>query len=126
MAAQSLDDRLSAANRQAWDTLYGKTTQRVWGDRPIGFLPEYAPEIRAHLNGTSRVLDAACGEGRNLECLLRLEADVYACDSSRHALEKLPSWIRERVTSQVCDLNGLPFERAFFDFVLATDVIETL
>src|SRR5262249_15064102 len=97
----------------------------VWGDRPIGFLEEFAPDL-APQRGGARLLDAAAGEGRNLGVLLGLEAEVWACDSSPHALGKIPASLRERVRASVCDLARLPFEDRFFDGVLATDIIETL
>ena len=37
--------RLSEVNRRAWDNLYGKTQDLVWGSEPIGFLKEFQPEI---------------------------------------------------------------------------------
>lgn len=117
---------IAAANREAWDSLYGKTDALVWGKEPIGFLPDFMPELAGELDASSRVLDAATGEGRNLELLLSIGAQVFACDSSPHALGKIPEDVRQNIKSVTCRLEALPFEDCYFDFVLATDIIETL
>src|SRR5438067_2050194 len=105
----SVEETLATMNRQAWDTLYRRTDALVWGDRPIGFLEEFAPFLRPRCGGGARLLDAAAGEGRNLGVLVGLPAEVYACDSSPRALEKIPQPVRERVGRSVCDLTRLPF-----------------
>jgi len=102
------------------------TNRRAWGDRPIGFLEEFAPCLAPHRDGRTRLLDAAAGEGRNLGVLVGLPAEVYACDSSPRALDKIAAPLRECVRRSVCDLARLPFPDGFFDGVLATDIIETL
>jgi SAM-dependent methyltransferase len=121
-----MDTTLSTTNCCAWDTLYRRTEALVWGDRPIGFLEEFAPFLAPRRDGSARLLDAAAGEGRNLSGLIDLPAEVYACDASAHALGKIPAVLRERVRRSVCDLARLPFADGFFDGVLATDIIETL
>jgi SAM-dependent methyltransferase len=122
----AFEEPLAAANQQAWDRLYGMTADLVWGEQPIGFLEEFTPHLMPHRDSAARVLDAATGEGRNLPTLLRLGAEVYACDGSAHAIEKIPARIREQVRARVCDLYELPYPDECFDAILATDVIETL
>lgn len=122
---QGADD-LSARNKQAWDDLYGRTHKLVWGDAPIGFIEDFIELIRPHLDADALILDAGTGEGRNLNVLLRLPGRVHACDASAHALEKIPPEIRERIQIAQCDLSSLPYPDGTFDFILITDVIETL
>src|SRR6476659_7856253 len=43
-----VEETLATRNRQAWDTLYRRTDALVWGDRPIGFLEEFATFLRPH------------------------------------------------------------------------------
>jgi len=119
-------DDLSARNKRAWDDLYGRTPKLVWGDAPIGFIEEFVDVIRPRLDADSTILDAGTGEGRNLNVLLQLPGQVHACDASAHALEKIPAEIRDRVRTTQCDLSRLPYADDTFDFVLITDVIETL
>lgn len=118
---------LSAQNIQAWDTLYGNTPEtRVWGEAPIGFLPAFMHHVRPHIQTGDRILDAGAGEGRNLDVLLDTPGDVYACDASQNALNKLAERLQGRICCVRCVLSELPFEPDFFRFVLLSDVMETL
>lgn len=103
-----------------------RTGARVLRGRPSGFLKEFGPYLTPYRKRGARLLDAAAGEGGNLESLLTLRAEVHACDASPHALAKIPAAVRQRVRMAVCDLAHLPFADGYFDGVLATDVIETL
>ena len=117
---------LSRRNKKAWDELYGRTDQAVWGRLPIGFLEEFLGYVRPGLGKASRVLDAGAGEGRNTPMLATTGARVSACDASLHGLKKLHAASRARPGCAQCDLSALPFQDGVFDFVLLTDVIETL
>jgi SAM-dependent methyltransferase len=119
-------DSLSLTNLRAWDQLYGNTRTLVWGDAPIGFLEEFLPALEGALGPSPRVLDAATGEGRNLSALLRLNAELHACDSASHALDKIPGHLRRRVHATACDLYAMPYGDGSFDAALMADVIETL
>jgi SAM-dependent methyltransferase len=121
-----VEETLSTTSRRAWDSLYRQTEALVWGDRPIGFLEEFAALLAPQGNGGARLMDAAAGEGRNLGGLMELSAEVWACDSSPHALGKIAPRLRGSVARSVCDLARLPFADECFDGVLATDIIETL
>src|SRR5258708_1774659 len=86
--------KLSDANRQAWDSLYADTPDLVWGTEPVGFLCEFQDDILSRLRPSAYALDAATGEGRNLELMLGWGAQVIACDASSHgprAARDLPS-----------------------------------
>lgn len=113
-------------NKEAWDRLYGRTDRLVWGERPLGFVEELVPLALPDRPGPLRVLDAGTGEGRNLPVLLAAGAEVHACDASANAMRKIPPGLRARVRLAECDLASLPFPAAHFDFVLSTDVVETL
>ena len=118
--------QLSNVNRRAWDTLYGKTQDLVWGSEPVGFLREFQPEILKRIRPCSLGLDAATGEGRNLTTLLDWGMRVVACDASAHAMMKMPSTLTTQIKRVISDLYSLPFQDGRFDFVLASDIIETL
>lgn len=117
---------LNADNKRAWDDLYASTRQSVWGQTPLGFVYAYANALGAVLPATPRVLDAATGEGRNLGALSAWAGRLCACDTSPHALRKIPATLKQRTHRLVCDLSQLPYATASFDLILATDVIETL
>jgi len=118
--------RLSEDNRKAWDALYGKTQDLVWGAEPVGFLNEFRRDIAGRLRSCAQALDAATGEGRNLSTLIDWGFRVTACDASEHAMQKMPSMLGSSVNRVISDLYTLPFQSGRFDFVLASDIIETL
>jgi len=118
--------RLSSVNRQAWDSLYGKTQDLVWGAEPVGFLREFQSDISQRIGPCSQALDAATGEGRNLSTLLEWGMRVVACDASTHGMNKMPPALAGQIKRVISDLYSLPFRDSQFDFVLASDIIETL
>lgn len=120
------NSRLSVENRQAWDTLYGETQDLVWGEEPVCFLKVFQGDILSRIRPCSKALDAATGEGRNVSTMLDWGMCVVACDASPHAIKKMPSLLSRRVARVMSDLNSLPFLDGQFDFVLASDIIETL
>lgn len=117
---------LTRRNLQAWNRLYGASSELVWGAAAVGFLrgflePEYAAGRRFR-----RALDAGAGEGRNLPLLRDLAEGVVACDGSAEALAKLTSRHGGEVQTVRSELAQLPFPDAAFDLVLLCDTIETL
>ncbi len=122
----SLVSDLSERNKRAWDDLYGRTDQPVWGRLPIGFLDEFLGYVTPRLGEGSRVLDAGAGEGRNVPTLELTRARVAVCDGSLHGLRKLRAGTGHRVRAAQCDLASLPYDDDVFDLVLMTDVVETL
>jgi diaminopimelate decarboxylase len=126
-AAPASADALDAANKQAWDALYASTGERVWGDEPMPFLATFAEDLQSRLADPSRVLDAGCGEGRNLPALLALGADeTHALDASRHALDKIPELLRSRIIARCGDLAATGYPDAHFDVITLLDTAETL
>ena len=121
-----LPAELSRQNKSAWDRLYQTTAVSVWGTEPVGFLAASLRDFADELPPVRRVLAAAAGEGRNLPVLLQLGAAVTACDASAAALAKIPPDIAARVSPICCDLEQVAFPDAHFDFVLLSDVVETL
>jgi diaminopimelate decarboxylase len=126
-AAPASADALDAANKQAWDSLYASTGERVWGDEPMPFLAAFADDLKTRLAAPSRALDAGCGEGRNLPALLALgAAEVHAFDASRHALDKIAQTLRGRIITRCGDLAATGYPDAFFDVITLLDTAETL
>ncbi len=117
---------LDTRNKEAWDRLYRRTRERVWGQTPIGFLAEMAPYVRTRLPAGARALDAATGEGRNLPVLTEWADEVHGCDASRNALDKIPEEVRREVCLKACELQAMPYADGTFDLVLLSDTFETL
>lgn len=118
---------LDRQNRAAWDRLYAATEERVWGVDALPFLAGYVERFRSALQAPSRLLDAGCGEGRNLGFLAEVGAgEVHALDASAAALAKIsvaryPGLCRHQGT---LDRSGFP--EAHFDGVILLDTFETL
>lgn len=123
---RQLAANLTASNKKAWDELYEATEQPVWGRLPVGFLVEFLGYAASVLRPGTRALDAGAGEGRNVAPLERTGAWVTVCDASAHGLSKVPGTIRDNSRRTQCDLAMLPYRDGVFDFVLMTDVVETL
>ena len=73
-------------NLQEWDKLYQSTSQRIWGEEPVGFLQEYTQRFASELTAYSTILDAGTGEGRNLKLIAELPGLLHAVDGSTNAL----------------------------------------
>ncbi len=119
-------EQLSVKNRQAWDELYRETDRPVWGNDPVEVIAECIEKIPGSFGQSSRILDAATGEGRNLSLLLNLSGRMYCCDASFSALAKIPQGVRSQTDAACCDLLRAPFQSDSFDFILAWDIMETL
>jgi SAM-dependent methyltransferase len=117
---------LSKKNQAAWDSLYAATSELVWGREPVGFLEPFLTTEFSGRKRFKRILDAGCGEGRNLPILQRFAETLSACDSSPEALAKIPANWRNGVELSKAQLHRTPFADATFDFVLLCDTVETL
>lgn len=117
---------LEPANQRAWDMLYLSTSRFIWGADAVGFLRPFLAPLRQAGWRRRCALDAATGEGRNLQVLIELADDVKACDASPAALAKVPADVAAQVTRVECDLARTPFADGEFDFILLSDTVETL
>lgn len=113
-------------NLHEWDKLYQSTSERIWGEEPIGFLPEYIERLAPNLTSSSTILDAGTGEGRNLKLIAELPGKLYAVDGSETALSKIPDSFRKRIKVQQAMLDNLPFENDTLDLIFGIDIFETL
>ncbi|MFQ6043687.1 MAG: class I SAM-dependent methyltransferase, partial [Candidatus Poribacteria bacterium] len=79
-----------------WEIAYQQANtqeQSLWKERPIEFLPEKIPSLQEF--GVKSILDAGCGDGRNL---LYLAQQAFLCtglDISPSALDKATHRLRE-------------------------------
>lgn len=118
---------LDASNRAAWEHLYAATGERVWGSTPLPFLAAHADRFRAVFGSPARLLDAGCGEGRNLAFLDALGADeVHALDASPAALAKIPEAAARGLRKRLATLDQTGYPADHFDGVILLDTFETL
>ncbi len=76
-----------------------------------------------------KILDAGCGEGRNLIYFVRNNYRVYGIDKSNDAIKMLQHLVRSlnprypRDRFFVGDVNDTPFEREEFDAIISSAVL---
>jgi tellurite methyltransferase len=76
-----------------------------------------------------KILDAGCGEGRNLDFFLRNDFDVYGADKNISALRMLNYKLKTTGRSFneghfiQSDLADLSFENDFFDYIICLSVM---
>lgn len=121
------EEQLSAANQQAWDSLYRGNERRIWGEQTLPFLSHFSAAFGRPAGRPWRLLDAGVGEGRNLPFLLGIGADeVHGVDSAAAALAKVPAELQAEVSLHHASLDdtGLPAEHV--DAITLLDTVETL
>lgn len=102
-----------------WDSIYRE--KGVVQKKP---LPEVIKSIDLlKKNNARRVLDLGCGTGRHTMPLAEKGFDVYGCDISETALEKLGEMLPS-ANLKKCGMDSLSYEDSFFDAVLCICVIQ--
>jgi SAM-dependent methyltransferase len=97
-------DRGSTARPEDWDTSYRLSgNQRLWPDHPT--LDDDALQ-RFRADGARVVLDAGCGDGKNLAHLAAQGFFAVGVDVSRAALAKADAYLRQRQLAERYFLFG--------------------
>ena len=116
---------MSLADQQRWDARYraGAYSDRM---QPSVFLRERWPTLG--FTPGARVLDVACGAGRNAHYLAAQGCAVTAVDGSAVAIERAQIHSADRsIQWLVADLeHGLPQGLGSFDFVLLVRYVNAL
>lgn len=85
--------------------------------------------LRGRITPEMRVLDAGCGNGRNVHYLLRCGARVFGVDRNADAVARVRALAEELAPGgdpdrfQVADLEDLPFPDRHFDAVICSAVL---
>jgi ubiquinone/menaquinone biosynthesis C-methylase UbiE len=102
---------------------YEDTWDKVVRDPPIAFKELFQTEkeyLRVNVKKGSKVLDIACGNGRNMISLVDIAGNITGLDNSQKAVddanENLKSFRNVHVI--IGDAFQLPFEDKSFDIVL--------
>lgn len=115
----------SPPQRAIWEHIYaGHATPSIWGNEPVpGAL--MAAEIARKMH-RPRILDAGCGDGRNLR-VLASNGLVVGTDVSREALARARQVLSEeasrRTVLAVDDVCEPLFEPGSFDIVICLEVL---
>ncbi len=102
-------------------------------------LPEFFGQIDIYLfdqllknrfAGGDRILDAGCGQGRNLVYFLRRGFEIFAVDQDEHAVQAVRTLARKLNRDDLpaenfltAQIESLPFADRFFDAVLSSAVL---
>lgn len=85
--------------------------------------------LKGRFSAVHRLLDAGCGEGRNMGWFLKQDVQVYGIDVQAEAVQYARAWAKTIQTtfepSQIMegDLAKMPFPDHFFDAVLCNAVL---
>lgn len=85
--------------------------------------------LRGRFDGRRRVLDAGCGDGRNVEFLLRQGVECFGVDLDGRAIRRVTARAAALAPGltpdhfQVAELDRLPFDDGSMDAVLASAVL---
>lgn len=109
-----------------WESAYAKAgSDGLWGQKHVPYMETLAARVVAAHAVT--LLDAPCGEGRNLRYLCQSVPIVVGCDSSGTALTTLKRQLTLDRTRNCLLMTGnvfcLPFPDEQFDVVLSWDLL---
>lgn len=81
--------------------------------------------LKEKISATSKILDAGCGEGRNLIYFINNGYDVYGIDINPMAIKMLQMIAKgmEKERFQVSSIEKMSFETNTFDFVICNAVL---
>ena len=85
--------------------------------------------LKGRIKKGMKLLDAGCGEGRNIRYLMQAGVKVYGADYSEEAIAKVKSMAEELGPTLspknfvVSDLAALPFDEEYFDVVVCSAVL---
>jgi len=109
---------------KAWDDIWQTEEGRLFWLEPDPYVVSLLPRFKK--DGTERVLDLGFGLGRHAVLLAQEGFDVYGIDSSPAGLEYALEWAERgnlALKLEIGEMSRLPFDRDFFDLVIAWYVI---
>lgn len=109
--AKSLDD---------WDKVYKnfKSKRSVWRENATLFFTSKIDFLKS--SGVKRIVDAGCGDGRNLVEFAKAGFEIYGIDISKEALMRCRKLCkgRRKVSLSLQNLEAPDFRKSFFDAVI--------
>lgn len=81
--------------------------------------------IKGRYNPTDTILDAGCGNGRNMHWFLQNQFTVFGIDKDFDAINKLQEKHKNQpaVTFLVSNLESIPIPEAYFDHIICSAVL---
>jgi len=100
--------------------------QDLFGNIDIYFFDQL---LKGRILANTKVLDAGCGNGRNIKYLMQAGCHIYGADQSVAAIEEVRQLAAAVAPGlppanfAVADLNALPYTAATFEVVLCSAVL---
>lgn len=79
--------------------------------------------LKGNFNNRRILLDAGCGEGRNLKYFISSGVEVYGIDTSAAAIRMAGMVYRNRATFQQAAIEDQPFAEDHFEAILCINVL---
>lgn len=83
--------------------------------------------LKGNIHEDMRIVDAGCGQGRNLIYLARLGAEFYGIDQNQEVIEQLTSELEAQQLNNVkveqARVEEMPYEDEFADVVISSAVL---
>ncbi len=85
--------------------------------------------LKGRIAKGDKILDAGCGSRRNIQYLLQQNHTVFGVDQNQESIEHVKVLAEQNNDSKpdlhfkTSNLDNLPFETAFFDFVICSAVL---
>jgi tellurite methyltransferase len=85
--------------------------------------------LKGNIAGNAKILDAGCGEGRNLVYFMNNNYDIYGLDQQEDAIRMLQFVAKTKAIDhvdarfKVGDVKSLPYESETFDWVISSAVM---
>ncbi len=76
-----------------------------------------------------KILDAGCGDGRNIIYFMRMGLSIYAVDNNADAIRKIRNAAKTLATNlppgnfQISSVENMPFVENFFDWIISNAVL---
>ena len=113
----------SSPESQSLDVYYEAKMANIletWGERNAWIEIQHLL-----LNKKGKILDIACGTGKVIEVLSKINIkNVYGCDISDFLIQKAIDRGIEKDKLKVCDATNLPYEDNFFDYCYSIGSLE--
>jgi SAM-dependent methyltransferase len=113
-------------SRQPIERTRGMNLREYFGDIDIYLFDQL---LKGRITPAMSVLDAGCGNGRNLVYFLRNNFEVFAVDSNLQAVQQVAQ-LASRLAPQLpatnfltADVAGMPFSDDKFDLVISSAVL---
>lgn len=100
-------------------TMNPKELKKALGKADIYVIDQF---MKSNISKTDKLLDAGCGNGRNLRFLHQLGFQVAGCDLNNLTLINLRDEF-PKVNLQVANLNELPYPSNEYDYIICNAVL---